>query len=75
MRKLYNTYSDVQTVYGHLSWSHLCELITIEDANKRSFYEKESINSSWSYRELKRQIDSSLFERLLLSEGKNNKDK
>lgn len=75
MRKLYNTYPDVQTVSGHLSWSHLCELITIEDANKRSFYEKESINSSWSYRELKRQVDSSLFERLILSEGKNNKDK
>uniref|UniRef100_UPI002F40CFEC DUF1016 N-terminal domain-containing protein n=1 Tax=Enterocloster clostridioformis TaxID=1531 RepID=UPI002F40CFEC len=40
------------------------------DDSKRSFYEKESINSGWSVRELKRQIDSSLYERLLLSTRK-----
>ncbi|EET60799.1 hypothetical protein BRYFOR_07262 [Marvinbryantia formatexigens DSM 14469] len=43
--------------------------MTISDADKRSFYEKESINSGWSIRELKRQISTSLYERLLLSEG------
>ncbi|MCW3807914.1 PDDEXK nuclease domain-containing protein [Plebeiibacterium marinum] len=75
MRKLYLIYPDVQTLSGQLSWSHICELITIEDKNKRSFYEKESLNSSWSFRELKRQIDSSLYERLILSSGKPNKDK
>ena len=57
-----------------LSWSHYCELLTISDADKRSFYEKESINSGWSIRELKRQISTSLYERLLLSEGKTNKE-
>ena len=58
-----------------LSWSHYCYLIYIEDDNERSFYEKECINSKWSKRELKRQIDSSLFQRLLLSDGKLNKQK
>lgn len=75
MRKFFQTYADVQTVSGHLNWSHICELLGIEDVNKRDFYEKETINSSWSIRELKRQIDSSLYERLLLSSGKENKEK
>lgn len=75
MRKLYLQYPDVQTLSGQLSWSHICELLTIEDKNKRAFYEKESENSSWSFRELKRQIDSSLYERLLLTTGKVNKGK
>ena len=57
-----------------LSWSHYCELLTISDPDKRSFYEKETINSGWSIRELKRQISTCLYERLLLSEGKTNKE-
>ena len=60
---------------GHLTWTHICELLIIEDKDKRSFYEKEIKNSSWSFRELKRQIDTSLYERILLSNGKNNKEK
>ena len=48
--------------------------MSISDADKRRFYEKEAANSSWSIRELKRQIDSSLFERLLLSRGDANKE-
>ena len=75
MRKLYIEYKDVQTLSGHLGWSHICELMIIENKDKRSFYEKESQNSNWSFKELKRQIDSSLYERLLLSEGKANKEK
>lgn len=58
-----------------MSWSHYCELQAISDEQKRSFYEKECINSRWSVRELRRQIDSSLFERLLLSNGDANKEK
>jgi predicted nuclease of restriction endonuclease-like (RecB) superfamily len=74
MRKLYLTYPDVQTLSGQLSWSHICELLIIENKDKRSFYEKESLNSNWSIRELKRQIDSSLYERLLLSSGEVKKE-
>lgn len=75
MRRFYIEYPDVQTVSGHLNWSHICELLIIENKDKRSFYEKETVNSSWSIREMKRQIDSSLYERLLLSSGKKNKEK
>ena len=74
MRALYLAYPICQTVSGKLSWSHYCELLSISDPDKRSFYEKEAINSSWSVRELKRQIESSLFERLLLSRGDANKE-
>lgn len=75
MRAFYLAYEKCQTVSGKLSWSHYCELLSITDENKRSFYEKESINSGWSVRELKRQIDSLLYERLLLSSGDVNKEK
>ena len=75
MRAFYLAYEKCQTVSGKLSWSHYCELLSITDENKRSFYEKESINSGWSVRELKRQIDSSLYERLLLSNGDANKER
>ncbi len=74
MRQFYLTYEKIQTVSGQLSWSHYCELLAIADSDKRSFYEKEAVNSNWSVRELKRQIDSSLFERLLLSRGDANKE-
>ena len=74
MRQFYMSYEKIQTVSGQLSWSHYCELLSISDSDKRSFYEKEAVNSNWSVRELKRQIDSSLFERLLLSRGDANKE-
>lgn len=75
MRSFYLEYSDVQTVSGQLSWSHYCELMQVSDKQARLFYEKETHNAKWSVRELKRQIESSLFERLLLSKGKGNKMK
>lgn len=50
-----------------LSWSHYCELLKVEEPLARSFYEQESIQNNWSVRELKRQINSMLFERLALS--------
>lgn len=64
-----------EKVYGQLSWSHFCELIGIKDENERNFYEKETINSKWSTRELCRQIESGLYQRLLLSNGAANKEK
>lgn len=74
-KQFYLTYQKCQTLSGKLSWSHYCELLSISDPDKRSFYEKETVNSNWSVRELKRQIASSLFERLLLSKGDVNKEK
>ncbi len=75
MRRLYFGYPNQQTLSVKLSWSHYCELLNITDISARSFYEQEALNSNWSVREMKRQIDTSLFERLLLSEGNMNKEK
>lgn len=74
MRRFYRKYQIQQTLSAKLSWSHYCELLTVSDPDKWSFYEKEAINSGWSVREMKRQISTSLYERLLLSAGKTNKE-
>ena len=75
MRTFFKVYPNYNELNEKLSWSHYCELMIIKDDAKRNFYEKECINSNWSVRELQRQLDTSLFERLLLSDGKNNKKK
>ena len=75
MRNFYLTFPIFQTLSGKLSWSHYCELLSISDEKKRRFYEKETIQANWSVKELKRQIKTSLFERLLLSSGDENKEK
>jgi len=75
MRRFYLEYPKQQTASVKLSWSHYCELISVSDINARSFYENECQNANWSVKELRRQIDTSLFERLLLSDGKANKEK
>lgn len=53
-----------------LGWSHYVELLTIDSAEERSFYEIEAAANQWSVRELQRQIASSLYERLALSRDK-----
>lgn len=70
MRRFYLAYPKWQTVSAKLSWSHYIELIGISDELARKFYEKQCILENWSKRELERQIDSSLFERLVLSKDK-----
>jgi len=50
-----------------LSWSHYLQLMRIENANERNFYEIEAVKSNWSVRTLQRQYNSSLYERLALS--------
>lgn len=75
MRRFYQTYQIQQTLSVKLSWSHYCELLLISEDDKRSFYEKECVNAGWSVRELKRQMETSLYERLLLSSGTENKER
>ena len=53
-----------------LSWSHYTKLMRISNPEERRFYEIEAINSNWSLRELQRQFDSALYERLALSRDK-----
>ena len=53
-----------------IGWAHYVKLITISNPNERHFYEIESYSNNWSFRELKRQVDSCLYERLALSRDK-----
>lgn len=70
MRRFYLTYQKWQTVSAKLSWSNYIALISISDDTARRFYKKQALNESLSVRELERQINSSLFERLALSKDK-----
>jgi len=73
MRTFYLTYSKGQTVSDEfrLSWSHYLMLMRIDNVEERKFYEIETAENSWSLRELQRQFDTSLYERLALSRNKN----
>lgn len=53
-----------------LSWSHYLKLMRVEDEGKRHFYEIEAARNNWSLREMQRQFDSGLYERLALSRDK-----
>lgn len=53
-----------------LSWSHYIVLLTLDHPAERQFYEIESVSGSWSVRELERQVASSLYERLALSQDR-----
>ena len=72
MRDFYLTYQIGQTVSDQfvLSWSHYLFLMRIDNPDERKFYEIEAKNSNWSLRELKRQFDSALYERLAASKDK-----
>ena len=72
MRDFYLTYQIGQTVSDQfvLSWSHYLFLMRIDNPDERKFYEIEAKNSNWSLRELKRQFDSALYERLAVSKDK-----
>ncbi len=70
MRLFYLSYKNCQTLSGKLSWSHYTELLAISDDLARSFYEQQCIRDRWSVRELKRQKDSALFERVAMSKDR-----
>ncbi len=52
---------------SQFAWSHYRLLLRVDNQSKRDFYETESFNNNWSSRQLERQINSQLYERLLLS--------
>ena len=77
MRQFYMVYSIPQTVSAELSkprfilsWSHYLVLMRIKNVQERSFYEIETAANQWSLTQLKRQYNSSLYERLALSRDK-----
>ena len=69
-RQFYRTYPIANTVRSQLNWSQYRLLIQIPDPDKREYYELEAVNNAWTGREMKRQIDSMLYERLLMSNDK-----
>ena len=69
-RLFYRTYPIASTLRSQLNWSQYKMLISIEDPDKREYYELESVNNAWTARETGRQIDSLLYERLLASNDK-----
>lgn len=70
MRKLYLTFPKCETLSHKLTWSHYFELLKCDDPLELQFYYNEAIKEGWTVRELKRQMRSSLFQRLSLSTDK-----
>lgn len=64
------TFEKIKKTEFHLSWSHYLFLIRIDNPDERKFYEIEAVKEHWSLRELKRQFDSALYERIVLSAEK-----
>ena len=69
-RQFYLAYPKSATVSQQLSWSHVVELLKIEDPLERNFYEQQTLLERWSVRELIRQKESALFLRLAASKDK-----
>ena len=69
-RKFYRTYPIANTLCAQLNWSQYKLLIAIPDKDKREYYQLEAVNEGWSKRQLERQINSMLYERLLMSNDK-----
>lgn len=71
-RQFYRIYPIANTVCSQLNWSQYKLLISIPDEYKREYYQLEAVNNAWTKRELERQINSQLYERLLLSNDKDS---
>ena len=69
-RQFYRTYPIATALRTQLNWYQYRLLIQIDDNDKREYYELEAANNNWTGRELERQINSGLYERLLLSNDK-----
>lgn len=69
-RQFYNTYRNMNALRSQFNWYQYRLLIQISDNDKREYYELETANNNWTGRELERQINSGLYERLLLSNDK-----
>ena len=69
-RQFYRIYPIANALRSQLNWLQYRLLIRIDDDYKREYYELETVNNGWTGRELERQINASLFERLLISNDK-----
>jgi len=69
-RQFYRTFPIASAVRTQLSWTQYKLLLAFDNNDKREFYIAESVKNNWTSRQLERQINSSLFERLLMSNDK-----
>lgn len=69
-RQFYRTFPIVNSLRSQLSWTHYRLLLRIDNEDKREYYIAETVKNNWSVRQMERQINSQLFERLLLSNDK-----
>lgn len=69
-RQFYRIYPIANALRSQLNWTQYRLLIQISDSAKREYYELESVNNGWTARETEKQIDSMLYERLLMSNDK-----
>lgn len=69
-RQFYRTYPKVNALRSQFNWSQYRLLMQIDNEDKREYYELESANNNWTGRELERQVNSGLYERLLISNDK-----
>ncbi len=70
MRQFYRVFPIANTLYSQLNWSQYKLLLRIDNQDKTAFYIAETVKNNWTVRQLERQINSQLFERLLLSNDK-----
>jgi predicted nuclease of restriction endonuclease-like (RecB) superfamily len=69
-RQFFRTFPIVHTLSAQLSWSQYVLLLRIENQHAREFYVAEAVKNNWTVRQLERQINTSLYERLLISNDK-----
>lgn len=69
-RQFYRTFPIVSALRTQLSWTQYKFLLAVDNQDKREFYIAETVKNNWTSRQLERQINSSLFERLLISNDK-----
>ncbi|MFC6877704.1 YhcG family protein [Flavobacterium myungsuense] len=66
-RQFYRTFPIASALRTQLSWTHYKSLLVLDNPDKKEFYIAETVKNNWSSRQLERQINSSLYERLLMS--------
>ncbi|MET4076487.1 YhcG family protein [Hymenobacter sp. UYCo722] len=66
-RQFYRTFPIASALRTQLRWTHYKTLISLDNPDKREFYLAEAAKNNWSARQLERQVNSQLIERLLLS--------
>lgn len=70
MRQFYLQFPIANALNSQLTWTHYKSLIRLDEGSKREFYIAESAKNAWSVRQMERQINSLLYERLLMSQDK-----